>query len=63
MESLTATRNLHGMHKGNMSGLAEVEIIQFCNDVFVKRAGFEEVGQFFVECCLWALGGQTSFLG
>ena len=51
------------MHKCNMGGLAKVEIIQFCNHVLVKRAGFEEVGQFFVECCLWALGGQTSFLG
>lgn len=51
------------MHKCNMGGLAKVEIIQFCNHVLVKRAGFEEVGQFFVECCPWAFGNQTGFLG
>lgn len=51
------------MHKCKMSSLAKVEIIQFCNDVLVERTGLEEVGQFFVECCFWALGDQAGFLG
>ena len=41
--------NSHGVHKCNMGSLAKVEIIQFCNYIFMQRAGFKEVDQFLIE--------------
>lgn len=48
---------LHGVNKGVARSLAEVEAVQFGNDILVQGAGSQEVHELFVECRL----GEIAF--